>query len=316
MDELAGVVAEIMARRIDLHHLGVEPRDPAACPLADALDIARSGAFSKRRIRCVAYVGVDSVACSFTGLTEDMRAALDVVLGPVLTEVPKVSGTPFYYFFPRGRIPNPKWTSVRKRVPGMMRRVDIGRGATAIAGVPFVPDLIRPVDKADMETYGQSRSVRKRIEVRRPSEVPPVVPAPHRPSPARGRADPREAPGFIDHADFVRTYDNYLFVAVMDAGLSGKDRVTINLSDGQIDIMQAGRLFGTVGGVPSTICALLQSQKTVNLVEMRRGVTTNEIKARHKAMIRDLADNSHSSTLLAWTRTRGLAAKGDTSCQG
>lgn len=91
----------------------------------------------------------------------------------------------------------------------------------------------------------------------------------------------------IDHADVYETVNGSIYVVVWDCGLSTHDRVVVQVSDVQVDFVQAGRHFGSVFDAPRAAIDILASTGDVTLVEMRKNGDRVEVKAKHVAIVRN-----------------------------
>jgi hypothetical protein len=283
MEEFASQVALETAIRVDMHRCGFEIRPADGCPLVEATDFVRQSFLNDRRVRCLVSFGGSGMTFMFAAIHEAGERALRSAVPNLVEDVDEGQEIPLLYQFPRGRLAAPKWVSVRKRIPTLDERIaQIERRVGKRSEGRYELAIPHVIDREEMRVYG---------------------------APMKGSAlsIPRlaerssNAPTFVDHADFVRTFDNKLFVAIMDAGISPKDRVILHLSDREISFLQGGRTFGTVIDIPSRVNDLLKSRKTVNVVEMRRGAGRNEVKARHVAMIRDVSSNEGAGSILsAW----------------
>src|SRR5690606_26347345 len=131
-----------------------------------------------------------------------------------------------------GRLPTPRWTSVRRAVPDFDLRMKRAirfrlwvqgtfaqtndyagfrdwlaspRGKAAYAEAKRLADrmLPRDLDQEDLVSYATRK--RSRPVLSRPQE-------------------PGSGPQFIDHADVLQTSEGRVFIAIMDAGLSDDQR--------------------------------------------------------------------------------------------
>jgi hypothetical protein len=283
----ATAVARDVARRIDLHHGGIEPQSEDACPLAESVDLIRAQV-SKGSLDCRMAVHLADDAIYFR-FHEGERAYAPILLQDnrirETETAPPASSLRIAYRLVRGRLPSPKWTSVRRRLPGYDARL-IAAESTAIrsGALPLTrarqileERLPREIGQGELQRYGR-RIVAEMV-----------------------REDP---PGLVDHADIIETSDNKIFVAVMDAGFALKERIVIQIRDREFSFVQSGRDFGTVIDAPSSAVSLMRSTKHLTLVEMSRRSrgTKNRIKSTHVALVKDISERQDYAAIMKnWT---------------
>lgn len=322
-DLFAHAVARETARLIDAHSSGIDPKDPVSCPLQDAVEAIRSRIFIKgSSLTCqmrliLRETHVDVFLHAGTRAYLDAIAEVDSIsfVSPSVDMAPAPAGQPVLsYRIPSGPVPAPKWTSVRLRVPSIEDRAkalvpQLAKrcSLTPTQALDHATRLIpATIDRDEMRRYGDIRQATSRPAISLPS---PPAPNPQKPASVANRTAKRSdetvsLPASIDHADIIETMDGHVFIAIMDAGFSRRDRIIVNLGGRDITFLQGGKDHGTVPDMPSSAVRLLRQRSFVSVVEMARRPGKNEILNHHMAQVRDIGDMGDIGDMMTRWRSR------------
>ncbi len=218
-----------------------------------------------------------------------------------------------------GRIPAPKWPQVQRLSPPLDLRVR--RTAKALAWKERSRSMSAPGSAEEAvafsrwlqapegaRTYDRARRL---AEAALPKDIgrDQLIAYGSSRSPAQRAAAIPEGVRPIDHADVYEAVDGQVFVVVWWCGLTGTDRVYVQVSDRQVDFVQAGKHYGSVPDAPHAALDILAMSREVTLVEMRRFGDRVEVKAKHVAIVRNTTlSDTLGGTMRRWRDSAGKGA--------
>ena len=212
-----------------------------------------------------------------------------------------------------GTIPLPRWQKVARAVPPFETRARRTAKALAWRDRAGTPAPATAAEAADFRRWlATPAGIRSYDRARRfaSSALPgalgrEALSAYGRPmSHERRAAAVEEGARPIDHADVYETVSGSIYVVVWDCGLGVDDRVVVQVSDGQVDFVQAGRHFGSVVDAPRAALEILASTGDITLVEMRKNGDRVEVKAKHVAIVRNTSmSDSFAGAMARWRDT-------------